>query len=115
MRTPIQLRSVTKDELEALNKLYRETKDVRLHTRSQMILLAAEEQMKAPQIAKLVRMNEQSVRIWLKRYHAEGLGGLYDAPRTGAPARVTKAYSDRPRRLCGLSTPHTASCGGFDE
>jgi transposase len=95
MRKPIELRTVSKDEISELDRQYHQTKDVRLRTRIQMILLAAEEQMAAPQIAKLVRMNEQTVRIWLKRFNAEGISGLADEPRTGAPARVTPVYTQR--------------------
>jgi transposase len=51
--------------------------------------------MKAPQIAKIVGMNDQSVRIWVKRFNAEGLAGLYDEPRIGAPAQVTEEYEQR--------------------
>jgi hypothetical protein len=47
--------------------LYRTTKDVRLRTRAQIILLAAEQGMSAPTIAHIVRENEQTVRNWLKR------------------------------------------------
>jgi transposase len=57
-----------------------------------MILLAAEQGMHAPTIAQIVRENEQTVRHWLKRYSAEGLEGLHDAPRLGAPKKVTPAY-----------------------
>lgn len=60
-----------------------------------MILLAAEASLCAPQIAKVVRMNEQTVRIWLKRFNAEGIAGLADEPRSGAPAQVTPAYTQR--------------------
>jgi transposase len=95
MRKPIELRAVSKDEISELDRQYHQTKDVRLRTRIQMILLAAEEQMSAPQIAKLVRMNEQTVRIWLKRFNAEGMTGLADEPRSGAPARVTAPYTQR--------------------
>jgi len=95
MRTPIQLRTVTKAEISELDRLYHQTKDVRLRTRTQMILLAAEAQLCAPQIAKVVRMSEQTVRIWLKRFNAEGVAGLYDEPRTGAPPQVTPAYTAR--------------------
>ena len=95
MRKPIELRTVSKDEISELDRQYHQTKDVRLRTRIQMILLAAEEQMSAPQIAKLVRMNEQTVRIWLKRFNAEGIIGLADEPRSGAPSRVTAQYTQR--------------------
>lgn len=50
-----------------------------------MILLAAEQEMTAPEIARITRTGDETVRRWLKRYQAEGIHGLYDAPRTGAP------------------------------
>jgi transposase len=92
MRKPIQLSPLSPVQIEALHALYRTTKDVRLRTRAQMILLAAEQGMSAPTIAQIVRENEQTVRHWLKRYRAEGLEGLHDAPRLGAPKKVTPAY-----------------------
>jgi transposase len=57
-----------------------------------MILLAGEEGLSAGEIGRIVRQNEQTVRNWLKRYQAEGLEGLADAPRAGAPRKVDKAY-----------------------
>ena len=64
----------------------------RLRTRAQMILLAAEQGRKVPQIAAIVRESEATVLRWLKRYLAEGLEGLHDAPRPGRPAELTEAY-----------------------
>jgi transposase len=79
-------------QLRALDELYRSTKDVRLRQRAQMILLAAEKQMVACEIAEIVRKDEQTVRRWLKRYLAEGIEGLKDAPRPGGQMTVTDAY-----------------------
>jgi|SRR5947209_16714866 transposase len=72
-----------------------------------MVLLAAEQRLTAPAIAKMVREDDQTVRNWLKRYLAEGIEGLKDRPMPGAPPKVTKAYAEqllsvvrrRPRRL----------------
>jgi transposase len=72
-----------------------------------MIVLSAEQGLKVPQIARLVRESEATVLRWLKRYRAEGLEGLHDAPRPGRPAQITAAYKAellaavrrRPRRL----------------
>jgi transposase len=89
---PIQLSPLSPEQREQLHLLYRRTKDVRLRTRAQMVLLAAEQRMSAPQIAHIVRECDQTVRNWLKRYRAEGLEGLKDAPRSGAPGKVTPAY-----------------------
>lgn len=64
MRKPVEIPIPTADELEALEKLYRSTKEVRLRTRAQIILLAGEQRMSAPAIAKIVRENDQTVRNW---------------------------------------------------
>ena len=95
MRKPLEISPLTAEELENLEKLYRTTKDVRLRTRAQIILLAGEQQMIAPAIAKIVREHEQTVRNWLKRWMAEGIEGLKDRPMPGAPSKVTKAYEEQ--------------------
>jgi transposase len=78
--------------MQALEALYRTTKDVHIRQRAQIVLLAAEKKLVAADIAEIVRLDEQSVRRWLKRYMAEGIEGLKDAPRPGAPAIVTAEY-----------------------
>ena len=92
---PIEVRELKPGELEELQEAYDKTKDVRIRTRTQMILLAVEQTMTAPQIGQIVRKNEQTVRRWIKRFNAEGLNGLSDAPRPGSPAIITSAYRQR--------------------
>lgn len=83
---------ISPEEIAALDQVYQTTKDVRLRMRSQMILLAGEQRMSVNEIAQIVRQSEQTVRNWLQRYHAEGLAGLADEPRSGAPRKVSEAY-----------------------
>lgn len=64
---PIQLPPQTAEQIAALDELYRTTKDVRLRQRAQLVLLAAEKKMVAREIGDIVRLDEQSVRRWLKR------------------------------------------------
>jgi transposase len=92
---PIELPQLSARELAALDELYHTTRDVRLRTRAQIILLAAEHRMVAHQIATIVRTAEATVRRWLKRYMAEGIDGLADAPRPGTPPKVTATYQTR--------------------
>jgi transposase len=77
---------------DELGRLYRTTRAPRLRTRAQMVLLSAEQGRKVPEIAMIVRESEVSVQRWLKRYLAEGIEGLQDAPRPGRMAKVTEAY-----------------------
>jgi transposase len=83
------------EELEELRALYDKTKEARIRTRAQMILLAVEHNMTAPQIEQIVRKNEQTVRVWIKRFNAEGINGLYDVPRPGKPRVVNEEYCER--------------------
>jgi len=92
---PIRVRDLTQNEVEELHALYDKTKDVRMRTRAQMVLLSAEQNMTAQQIGQIVRKNDQTVRRWIKRYNAEGVNGLSDAPRPGAPEKVTPEYCER--------------------
>jgi hypothetical protein len=64
MLKPLEIPPLTVEEMEALEKLYRTTKEVRLRTRAQIVLLAGEQRMTAPAIAALVREVNQTVRNW---------------------------------------------------
>lgn len=95
MRAPIRLPKLTPEAINELDELYRTTHDVRLRTRAQMVLLAAEQQLTAPAIAQIVRADPETVGTWLKRYQAEGVNGLADKPRVGSPGKVTAAYREQ--------------------
>ena len=95
MRQPIRLPELTPEAIQELDTLYRTTRDVRLRGRSQMILLAAEQGLSAPAIARIMRVDEDTVLLWLKRYTAEGLNGLADKPRPGGPTKVTPEYREQ--------------------
>jgi transposase len=103
----LELPQLTVEQIAALERLYRTTRDARVKIRAQMILLMAEQQLVSWQVAEIVRETDQTVRKWLKRYLAEGLEGLRDAPRPGMPPKVTPGYKalllevvrQRPRSL----------------
>ena len=92
MRPPIKLPALSPEAIAELDQMYRTSRDMRLRIRAQAILLAGEQGMKTPDIARIVRKDEDTVRAWLKRYLAEGAAGLADAPRPGAKPKVTAAY-----------------------
>jgi transposase len=56
----------------------------RMLERAQVVLLAAEG-LSAPRIAARVGCSEKLVKRWRSRYERDGLEGLKDAPRSGAP------------------------------
>lgn len=92
---PLTVRSISPEERADLDELYRRTRNVRLRTRAQMILLALEQEMVASEIASIVRLCEQTVRNWIKRFNAEGVEGLKDQPRPREPVKVTPEYHER--------------------
>jgi transposase len=104
---PIRIDRLSPEQHAALDRASRTAPDGRLRIRALIVLLAAERGMVAAEIAAVVRVHEETVRRWLVRYQAEGLEGLKDAPRPGAPAQMTRAYRDtllalvrrRPRAL----------------
>jgi transposase len=112
MRPPLVIPDLTAEEVEALGTLYRTTRDVRLRTRAQIVLLAGEQRLTAPAIARIVREDDQTVRAWLKRWAAEGIEGLQDRPMPARTGKTTPAYREqllaavrqRPR---GLGEPYS--------
>jgi transposase len=91
----IQVPPLTEDQLSELEELYQKTKKPRYRTRAQMVLLSAEKNLKAEEIAQIVRESHLSVLRWLKRYLAEGMEGLMDSPRSGRSTTVTEDYRKR--------------------
>ena len=99
MRPPFRLPELSPEAVAELDQLYRTTRDVRLRMRVQMVLLAAEQHLLVPEIAKIVRNDEQTVRTWLKRCLGEGVAGLADAPRPGVTPKVTPEYREQLLRI----------------
>ena len=94
------------EHVAEVRALYHTTKDVRMRTRAQIILLAFDG-LSAPKIATIVDLDPESVRHHMKRYRDEGIVGLPDRERSGRPRRATPEYVElaihtlrqRPRAL----------------
>src|SRR4051812_28818725 len=94
------------EQVSEVRDLYHSTKDVRIRTRAQIILLAFDGKS-PPAIAKIVDLDSESVRHHMKRYQNEGISGLADRERTGRPRLATPEYIElalttvrrRPRAL----------------
>lgn len=91
----IQVPPLTEEQLAELEELYQKTQKPRYRTRAQIVLLSAEQGYKAEDIAQIVRESHMTVLRWLKRYLAEGIEGLKDAPRPGRSTTLTEAYRKR--------------------
>ena len=59
------------------------------------------------QIATLYQVDEETVTSWLRRFHAEGVGGLSDRPRSGRP-RLAGAAAEVEARRCLETSPEAA-------
>jgi transposase len=87
----LRIRELTHDETEDIKRLaHSRTAPARLVERARMVWLASQGK-RVPAIARELRLHEQTVRAWLKRFAAAGLAGLQDAARPGRPATYTPA------------------------
>lgn len=62
----------------------------RVALRAQMVVLCSRGYT-VPQIAVIHGCGEDVVRLWLHRYHAQGIAGLEDEPRSGRPPKYRQA------------------------
>lgn len=89
MQTPLRMRELTAEEERVIEKLaHSRTASARLVERAKIIELA-KEGVTIPQIIQQLHLSEHMVRKWWKRFEKQGLAGLEDAPRPGAPSRYT--------------------------
>lgn len=85
MPPPLPLRTLTKEERAAIEKLARSrTDEARLVERAQIILgLATGE--RPSHLAARLRLSRPTVYRWLERFNELGLAGLQDGARSGRP------------------------------
>lgn len=89
MRTPLKMRDLTAEEARVLPVLvHSRTASVRLVERAKIIEQASQGKT-IQQIAVSLPVKEATARKWFKRFAQQGLAGLEDAPRRGAPTRYT--------------------------
>jgi transposase len=82
----LRLRALSQEEKQVIEKLSRsQAAPARLVERAKIIGLASQGQS-VPQIAQHMQVGYNMVYKWFKRFDAQGLDGLQDAPRSGAPA-----------------------------
>ena len=89
MYPPLRLRELTEEETRVIAKLARsQTASIRLVQRARIIQVASQGKTIA-QISAELGSSANVVRKWFKRFETEGVAGLNDAPRCGAPSRYT--------------------------
>src|SRR3954465_8909238 len=94
---PIRIPDLAPEQLDALEELYRTTRDARLRTRAQRwsCWLPRASSGRRGDRPDRPQSSEETVRRWLKRYLAEGIEGLRDTPQPGAPRKVTTEYCEQ--------------------
>jgi transposase len=91
----LRLRALTEEEAQTIKKWsHSRTEEARLVERAKIIRLASAGKT-VSQIAEAVGIDEKTVRKWLKRFREQGLQGLSDAPRCGAPSHYTPEVKAR--------------------
>lgn len=85
----LSVRTLTAEEKRVIEKLSRSyTASVRLVQRAKIIHLS-HQGYRVASIAQHLQVDEDVVRKWIKRFSEQGVAGLEDAPRPGAPSRYT--------------------------
>lgn len=88
-----QIRLLTAEERQALQKMHRVHENFRIRQRAQGILLSAKG-YSLNEIADIVDVDRDTVSIWLSRFEKEGIAGLDDRERSGRPLIYTDAELD---------------------
>jgi transposase len=89
----VKLREVSEAEAEALRRLARSRSEaMRLVQRAQLIVaMLGKPQLSASDAARQVGFgSDASGPMWVRRFNAEGIAGLEDKPRSGAPVTHTE-------------------------
>jgi transposase len=80
------VRPLTADEAETLERLARSRTAPARAVERAAIVWQAHQGVRVPVIADRLGVCAATVRTWLRRFNADGLAGLADAPRAGRPA-----------------------------
>jgi transposase len=89
----IYLRRLTEEEQAELRRMTRQEVG-RVSQRAQRVLLAAQRRT-VPELAQWFDYSRATVRSWLKQFEQDGPPGLYDAPRSGRPRKVSAAVEQK--------------------
>ena len=82
----LRIRELTGEERAQIKRQSQSrTAPARQVERARILQLASQGQF-VPAIAAQLGIGQDVVRLWLKRFNAEGLAGLEDRPRAGRPA-----------------------------
>lgn len=89
-RTPSRYVELKDDDREALSLLRDHGETSRIRRRAQAILLSAAGKS-INELAEIFEVSRDTIGSWLDRWETEGIQGLRDAPRSGAPPKLTES------------------------
>jgi len=85
----IRVRDMTTEEAEQIKQLaHSRTEAARTVERAKVVWLSRQGK-RVPAVAQELGVTPKTVRLWLKRFNDEGVGGLADRPRSGHPPTYT--------------------------
>jgi len=106
---PLMPLMLTADERETLQQWIRRRKTAQaLAQRARLVLLAAEG-LPSHEVATRLKITQQTVSKWRRRFVEHGLDGLLDEPRPGAPRQISDAAIERVITLTLESQPTDAT------
>jgi len=80
---------LTDDEITTLNEMIKNYPSYRVRRRAHAVLLSCGK-FCIDDIASACGADRDTVSSWLKAWETEGIRGLYDLPRSGAPPKLTE-------------------------
>ncbi|NJL58490.1 MAG: IS630 family transposase [Desulfobacteraceae bacterium] len=81
---------LTEDEIITLKEMVKNHDSYPVRRRAHAVLLSYEKSG-IKEIVRVCMASRNSVSSWLKAWETEGIRGLYDLPRSGAPPELTEA------------------------
>ncbi len=81
----LTLRSLTEEEIRAVDRLAHSRSAPARDVERAQIVSQAHRGERVPAIARALGITEATVRLWLTRFNEGGMDGLTDAPRSGRP------------------------------
>jgi transposase len=85
----LRLRELSAEEVAEVERLARSrAESARLVERAR-IIRQAHAGLRVPEVARELKLGQDTVRTWIKRFNEKGLAGLADLPRSGCPPTYT--------------------------
>lgn len=116
--------NLTDDERAELERLVRRQKSAQSIARRARIVLGCADGKTNTAVARELRIGNDTVGIWRRRFVEHRLDGLFDEPRPGAPRKVgddkieqliVKTLDDKPKNATHWSTRSMAKATGMSQ